>query len=296
MCTFGGVIMKQIIYVDVLVVLNTVVTFIMLLTTAAVTGVKNSVGRLLIGAVTGGLFSLILLAPEMSVPCVLLTKAAMAVSLVCISFRIRDLKRFVISIILFLCTNLFYAGVMYGVDCFFSPRFISTKNGFSYFNIGTFGIIALCIAVYAAVKLIRRFILPDSRKPHVYDIEIIGGGRSVRTKALLDTGNSVKDICGGDVIIVDTDVACELTQCPPGLFDALDSDCLTVVRERGFAVRLLPVEVLGDKKMLVSFSAEKAVIETETGDGIIHKPCIAVTDGSFEELGYDALLAQNAIC
>ena len=74
--------MKQIIYVDVLVVLNTVVTFIMLLTTAAVTGVKNSVGRLLIGAVTGGLFSLILLAPEMSVPCVLLTKAAMAVSLV----------------------------------------------------------------------------------------------------------------------------------------------------------------------------------------------------------------------
>ena len=48
--------------------------------------------------------------------------------------------------------------------------------------------------------------------------------------------------------------------------------------------------------MLVSFSAEKAVIETETGDGIIHKPCIAVTDGSFEELGYDALLAQNAIC
>ncbi len=288
--------MKQIIYVDVLIVLNTVVTFIMLLTTAAVTGVKNSVGRLLLGAVTGGLFSLVLLAPEMSAASVLLTKAAMAVSLVCISFKIRDPKRFLVCIVFFLVTNLFYAGVMYGIDCLFSPNFISTKNGFTYFNIGTLGIITLCSAVYAAVRLIRKYVLPDCRKPHVYDIEITVADRSVRAKALLDTGNSVKDICGGDVIIVDTEVASELTRCPPGVFDALDSDCLAVLREHGFFVRMIPVEVLGSSRMLMAFSAERAVIRTETGDSVIGKPCIAVTDGSFEKLGYDALLTQNAIC
>ncbi len=289
--------MKQVIYVDVLIVLNTVVTFIMLLTTAAVAGVKNNVGRLLVGAVTGGLFSLVLLAPDMSVVCVLLTKTAMAVSLVCISFRIRDLRRFIVCMVLFVGTNLFYAGVMYGIDCVFSPRFISTKNGFTYFNIGATGIIVLCCAVYVIVRFIRGYVLPDSRKPHVYNIEITVGERSVYTKALLDTGNSVKDFCGGDVIIVGAAVANELTRCPPETFDAFDPDCLNFLRERGFSVRLLPVDVLGGQKMLVAFTADKAVIETDAGDGVIRKPCIAVAGESFETLEYDALLAaQSAIC
>lgn len=288
--------MKQIIYVDVLVVLNTVVTFIMLLTTSTVIGIKCGVGRLLLGATVGGMFSLILLAPEMSATGILLTKAAMAVVLVCISFKIRDLKRFFISIALFLGTNLFYAGVMYGVDCLFSPKFISTKNGFSYFNIGSVGIIVLCSVVYVVIRLLRKYVVPDGRKPHVYDIEIVNGGKTVKTKALLDTGNSVSDVTGGDVIIVDGIVARELSNLPEARFDACDADGLTHLRESGLAVRLLPVGVLGENKLLVAFTAEKAIIETESGDGVIYRPCIAVADGSFEELGYNALLSQNAVC
>lgn len=292
----GGDKMKQVIYVDILIMLNTVVTFIMLLTTSALTGVKNSVGRLLLGAVTGGLFSLVLLAPEMSLPYILLTKAAMAVSLVCISFKIRDLKRFFVCIALFLGTNLFFAGVMYGVDCLFSPNFISTRNGFSYFNIGSIGIIVLCVAVYGVIRLLRKYVLPDDRKPHIYDIEITVGEKTVRTKALLDTGNSVTDSVSSDVIIVDSSIAGELTGCTPDCFNAFDEQKLEALRESGFAVRLLPVEVLGDRKMLLAFSAEKAIIEAESGSGVLKKPCVAVTTDRFEDLGYSALLAQNAMC
>lgn len=288
--------MKPIIYVDVLVVLNTVVTFIMLLTTASLTGVKNSVGRLLLGAVTGGAFSLILLAPEMSVPYVILTKAAMAAALVGISFKMTDIKRFFVCIALFLGTNLFYAGVMYGIDCLFSPRFISTRNGFSYFNIGSTGVIVLCSLVYLCVRLIRKYVFPNGRTPRIYEVEISLGEKTASTKALLDSGNSVKDMYCSDVIIIDGIVAENLTSCGSESFNATDAEKLEGLRKKGIAVRLLPVEVLGDKKILVAFTADKAVIKTESGNGVLKKPCVAVTDVRLEELGYDALLTQNAVC
>lgn len=287
--------MTQIVFVDVLIVLNTVVTFIMLLTTASLTGVKNSTGRMVLGAITGGLFSLVLLAPQMSAPYIFLTKAAMAVALVGISFKIQSIKRFFICIALFLGVNLFYAGVMYGIDCLFAPSFISTKNGFSYFNIGSVGIIVLCCTVYAVVRILKKYVLPDSRKPRIYNVTLFYDGKSTQTKALLDTGNSVTDMCGGDVIIVDAAVASELIGCDEKIFSLSGGEILPILGERGIYARFIPVKMLGTGKVLAAFTAEKAVIETETGSGVLKKPCIAVAEGCFDELNYDALLAQNVI-
>ena len=59
--------MQQVIYVDVLIFLNTIITFIILLTTVEISGVSPKTFRLLTGSLLGGIFSLIILAPEMNV-------------------------------------------------------------------------------------------------------------------------------------------------------------------------------------------------------------------------------------
>ena len=126
----------------------------------------------------------------------------------------------------------------------------------------------------------------------IYDLELRYAGAQVTAKALLDTGNSVRDLYTGyPVVILTADVARRLTSRQIGAGSAYDADA----RQGGIALRLLPVRALTGEKYLPAFTADTASVSCEQSRKDLHKVSVAVTDDPLGEDRYQALIGEDFI-
>ena len=82
------------IYVDVLFVLNFFITYLLLLLTKSLVKFTSKAGRLLFGALIGGVYSLVILAPNLNFFASLIGKLLVSMLIVAASFNIKRLTVF----------------------------------------------------------------------------------------------------------------------------------------------------------------------------------------------------------
>ena len=135
---------------------------------------------------------------------------------------------------------------------------------------------------------IRRF----RRDDMIYELELHCGSNAVQTKALLDTGNRVRDIyTNRPVVILTAEVAQRLThQQIRG-----DPGSLIAAANEGLALRLLPVQALSGEKYLPAFTADVAQIVGENTRKEIHKVSVAVTEDALGRGEYQALIGEEIL-
>ncbi|MBQ7637704.1 MAG: sigma-E processing peptidase SpoIIGA [Clostridia bacterium] len=264
--------------------MNTVITFLLLLPVKQFTGARTGAGRLTLASFAGGLYSLVMLAPEMNVLLALLTKSAMCVSIVFIAFREKKFRKMLRCVLLFSAFSFLYAGIMYFIVNVFGVSFFSVNNGSVYFNINAFSLICICCAVYAGIFFFRKRFFVPSPEDMIYGAKLYYRGNCVSVRALLDTGNSVKDIyTGNPVIILESRNASALTgqagELAPGNAE--------------IPVRLIPVSSLAAGKLLPAFTAERAVITNGPDEREIKTPCVAVTEDKLGGEKYQALISGD---
>lgn len=279
--------MEQVIYADVLIFLNTVITFILLLTVKQFSGAETGAGRLILGSAVGGLYSLILLAPQMNFFLTLLTKTAIAVTITCISFKVTTFKKLFRSLLLFLGASFLYAGVMYTLSYVPGTGFLTVNNGYGYVNLSMTSLIFISVVLYGVISILKkRFFLPKE-EDMIYDFTLTFRGREVSGKALLDSGNNVRDVYSErEVLIVSANLIEELT----GMEVKNDVAEMTA---QGLSVRLLPVKSLSSHKLLPAFTAEKAVVYDDGIRKEVKNPCVAVTQDILGGEKYRALIGNK---
>lgn len=276
----------QVIYADILVFFNTVITFILLLTTVLFTGMRPRAARLIIASLVGGVYSLMILAPAMGLASILAARTAMSVTLICITFAPHKLRAFAKEFAVFLLCNFLYAGFVYSVYYLIAPDFISIKNGYAYYDVSAVSLIVICSVVYAGVYLLKKEFFSSKKADDVYPVDILYSGNQIRVNALFDTGNSLRDVyTGSPVLILNKEKAFELTG---EILEEAELKSGTLLK-----LRLLPVKSVAGEKCLQAFSVDKITVHKGQDEITAEHPTVAVTADALGGEKYSALFGRD---
>ncbi len=282
--------MQTVIYADILFFMNTVITFLILLTTADIIKVSSAKCRYAAGAFAGGVFSFIILAPPMNFLLVLALRIIISILIILITFRIRNVRHFLKCVFGFFLISFLFAGIVYFISGYLDFPNVYYNNGFTYFDFSALSLIIITASVFLSVRIINKKILNKTKSDMLFNVEIFYKGNKARVCALYDTGNTVKDIYSGKPVIIvsiyqlediiDTDSFIKLQKvfCDSSFFDLPQG------------IRLLPVKTIGEKKLLPAFTSDKAVVYDAETNRTIDKACIALTDDTFGNNEYKALI------
>ncbi len=285
--------MQTVIYADLLVILNIVVTMIIIITTSEILKIQSEKTRYVAGALAGGFLSLIILAPPVNLFFSVLIRVFMSLIIVLLSFKVHSFRLYMKCFFIFNGVSFLLAGIMFAAGMLISNNSVVANNGFLYVDFSISAVILIICASFLLIKIINRSIFMKNRKDLIFDTEIHYCGRKISVKSFFDSGNSLQDIFTGRPVII---VSAE--EIKP-LLEASFYDEIRSFFENGeyesFSgkIRLLPVRTLGNSCFIPAFTAKKAVVSGNDLIKIIEKPTIAVADNTFEGKAYSALINES---
>lgn len=267
----------QVIYADVLVIINIYITYILLMLTAVFGGVKRNAGRLAVASVLSGVYALIIIVPDISNTVISLSKALFSLVMLFIAFGKVSRKSFFRLAAVFFCVNFAFAGVMFALWIFVAPDGMYYNSSVVYFDIDTGTLILLTVVCYIALSLIHRFMQKKVPRDSVYDCTVYAAGKSFSCHCFLDTGNSLKDCyTGSSVIIVSKEIFSNMIGDNP-----LESE---------LKIRLIPHTTVSSEGVLYAFTSEKTEIRGLTKSGTVKNITVALTEEKIRGGSFDGIL------
>ncbi len=285
--------MQTVIYADLLVILNVVVTLIIIIITSDLLKIHSEKTRYIAGSLAGGFLSLIILAPPMNAFFSATVRIFISVIIVFLSFKVHNFRLYMKCFFMFNGVSFLLAGVMLAAGMLIGNNAVVSNNGFLYVDFSISAVILIICASFFLIRIINRNILAKNKKDLIFNTEIHYCGRKIVLKAFFDSGNSLKDIfTGRPVIIISSEVLKPLLDA--SFYDEIKSffECCEYESCSG-RIRLLPVRTLGNSCFIPAFTAEKAVISGNDMFRIIKKPTIGVADNTFEGKDYSALINES---
>lgn len=273
--------MTDVIYADVLVVLNIYVTYALLSLTGIICRIKRSPLRLFLSSALAGIYSLTILVPNVSETLMAVTRIPIALLLCFIAFGFVSRRAFLRCSLCFFAVSFGFAGVMLFLWLFFAPKGMYYNNGIVYFNIDTATLVLLTIVCYAVLSLCHRYIKSKTPVNTVYDCEITVCGEKYLCHCFLDTGNSLSDPYNGNPVVIVTREKFK-NILPENTFDITDS--------RGQPIRLIPCSGVSGQKLLLSLKCEKIHVKGLQNDFSRRDVTIAVTDEKIRGGSFDGIL------
>ncbi len=275
--------MKPIIYVDVLIIINIYISYGLLLLTCYFRRLAAERLRILLSSLFGGVYSLIILVPDISDIWISLSRVPVLVVMVLLAFGFENLKELFRSVFCFFGVNLVFAGAMLVLWLFFCPASMYYNGGVVYFGIDAFELVILTVIAYVIIRVVTLFAGKGERDCFTYTLKIYYSDKEAVCKALYDSGNSLTDPFSGEgVIIVSTDIIGKIMNC-----ESLDDFEKGI---QGTKMRLIPLKSVSGTGLLPSFRADKIDIIGINKKITIVRPVIAVSKEKIFGGEYGALL------
>lgn len=270
----------QVIYADVLVVINIYITYGLLYLTSCFSSAKTGRGRLFLASVLSGFYSLIIIVPGITEGIIGISKLLFSLAFLKVAFGRVSKKQYIRLILIFFCVNFAFAGIMLALWLFVAPNGMYYNNSIVYFDIDTVTLLILTLVCYAVLSLAQRFLQSRVPSDTVYECRIYAVGKSFQCRCFLDTGNSLRDCyTGSSVIIVQKEV-----------FKAVLGDNPF---EGELKMRLLPHSTVSYKGTLYAFTCEKAEIRGLTKSGVAENITVALTEEKIRGGHFDGILPWN---
>lgn len=274
--------MTQIIYADILLVVNSYVTYFLLRLSGIITSSEMKPVRLMISSLLGGVYSLILLLPMASDNLIVITRILASVILIICAYKIENIKHFLKLILSFFCINFAFAGLMFGIYYSFKPSSFLYNSGIIYFNIDTISLLVLTMLCYFVFLIAHKLLKFKTPVNLLYELTIFIGDKSFKCKAFLDTGNSVSDpFTSEPVIIVNSDVF---------IYEKIIDLQLNDTSFLGKTLRYIPCKGISNFSMLPSIKPDKMRIKGINIEFYITNAYIAITNNKIKNGEFDALL------
>lgn len=256
------------IYVDLLVALNWWIDYLLLL------GVRRALGggarpwRLVVGALVGALFCLVLLLPDLPLWADLLMKLAGAVAMVLVAFRWQGWRGLVRRSFLLFVLSAGLAGLCGLLYFFVAPQGFYVFNGVVYYAVPPLLLVVLTVVCYGILRLSEGYLRRRAPKGRLYRVSLTVGERSVIFPCLYDSGNHlVEPFTGKPVLVVEREPVSSLIAVP-------DIEHLPV----GSGWRLVPYDTLGGGGLLPAFLPDGVAVVTRFGRVDLSDCYIAVCD------------------
>ena len=188
----------QVIYLDVLLIFNLYMNYLLLSLTARLTHTRFLFFRGLLGAGLGSFSSLLLFLPELPVICSVFAKFLTAFMICFIAF---GKKRIFRTCCYFFGTSFLMAGGLFAVSLC-SPENSAHQNGYYYFDISLFQLAGFTILAYMLLSLIQFLYDRNQFSERSYQVAVRFHQKTIFLEGLADTGNSLTDFYTGKPVII----------------------------------------------------------------------------------------------
>lgn len=291
-----------VIYLDVLIVLNWFIDYLLLSSTARILRLPFRRWRMVLGALLGGVSSCLIFLPAMPFPLSMLIKAVAGSLIVLMSFPWLGLRSFGKQLLVFVVISALFAGVATAVWYFAAPAGFVVANGVVYYDVPPLLLVGLTVLSYGCIRLYDRLIRKKAPLNREYTLTLALGTEEVRLRALYDTGLHLTEPFSGSPVVVVRQAAV-YSKLPDALQEALSMrdqpGCSLYASESGAAqavasrLRMVPFQSVGGDGLLPAFQVKKVRI---SGPGRAEKDITGVYIALTPELGrgeYEALFGGD---
>ena len=294
------------IYLDIVLFENIFLNFIILLSTAIISKSQIKIIRIFISSFIGGLFAILNYIINIIWLFTIILKVMISIVMIKIAFNKSNFKKILKQLMFFYLVSFTFGGIAFMLLFFINPQNIIVKSNHL---VGTYPIKVAIIAGivgFLVFVIISKIIKSNlSKKAMLCEIEIFYKGNIQKMKAMLDTGNLLKEpINKMDVVIVEKenlksiiskDILDNIQNILKGKM--LESDNL-----HSYKLKLIPFSSLGnDNGLLIGFKPDYVKIYSEE-EIVRNDILIGIYDGKLTKnnlytslIGLDALSNKNSI-
>ena len=288
------------IYIDVVLIENLLMNYIILYATGIVMKIKMKVVRLLLASLIGALYSIMAYISTFVNYSNIILKFILSIIIIYVAYNPQTAKKMWKELMVFYLVSFVFGGAAFALIYIVKPQEILMKNGLF---LGTYPLKTVLLgAVLAFVLIIVVFAIAKnkiSKKDMFCDIKFKLNGKEIKTKAMIDTGNLLKEpITNTPVVVVEHTL---LYDCMPKeilnhLEDILGGDFEKVPEEIRInyisKLKLIPYSSLGKQNgMLLGIKPDFLVIQEEENEEKKDNIILGIYNKSLTKRGeYRALL------
>lgn len=274
----------MVVYADILVVLNLIVDYFLLKASEKILKRRVKWWRMLLSATAGALFSLYIFFPQSGVLTEFAVRFFMNCVMAFICFGFRNLKMFLKSTGVLFAVTCIYAGVMIALWQILRPDGMIINNSMVYFDISPIVLIISTVVGYFLYIAFAKVFSYSAKFSKKCEIKLSARGQTVNATAIIDTGNSAKDIFSKSEIII------------------VDSAVITSIFGVGFEnnqnlnprLRMIPLTTVSGNDMLKGYRCDFAEIFYENKSITIDKPIAAISKTPLKE-NYSAIINPQTL-
>ena len=193
------------IYVDVVLIENLIMNYIILFATGLILKIKIKHIRLILGSLLGAIYSIVAYTGFLKLYSSFILKIILSVIIVYIAYNPQSVKKLSKELLFFYLTSFVFGGAAFALIYIVKPQDILMKNGLF---LGTYPLKTVILAaIVAFIVIITAFTIIKSKmtkKDLIYKIEVKLNGKEIQTEALVDTGNMLKEpITNTPVVVIE---------------------------------------------------------------------------------------------
>ena len=291
------------VYIDIILLENLCMNYIILFATAYIMKIKISHIRIIASSSIGAVYSIMLYMQILPIYSSIFMKIIISVVMVYISYAPKSVKIAIKQLIIFYLISFAFGGCAFALLYFVKPQDIFIKNGV---YIGTYplkiallgGIVGFIIT-YIAFKIIKN---KATKEEMIYKLKIKINDKTVEVNALLDTGNKLKDpITLVPVIVIEKQKLYNFL--PEEILENIDKiiggDSNKLIEENikyMSKFRVIPYNSIGKQNgLMLGFKADEVKIIIDEEERTIKNTIIGIFNQSFNSQTYSALISLEII-
>ena len=290
----------MIIYIDIIIVENLIMNFIILYATGLISKSKISYLRIFLASSIGAIYAITEYISKLSIYSNMLVKVVLSIVIIYVAFYPQNVKKMFKLLILFYLTTFTFGGVATYLIYVLKPQNIIIKNGM---YVGTYVLKVIFIgAIVGTIVLIIAFKFAKNKitkKDMICKVKIKLNGKEVILDTMVDTGNMLKEpLTGNPVVVVEKTSLYDLMpkeilnnteSILGGDFEKIPEDIKSEYISR---LKIIPFSSLGRQNgMLIGIKPEKLEVINEQVEEEKDNAIIGIYNKSLTKRGeYNALI------
>ena len=290
------------IYIDIIIVENLMINYIILYATGLISKSKISHIRIFIASAIGAIYAIFEYISSFKIYSNIILKTILSIIIIFIAFYPQNVKKLCKQLVLFYLTTFTFGGVATYLIYVLKPQNIIIKNGMF---VGTYVIKVIFIgAILGTIILIVSFKFAKNKitkKDMICKVKIKLNGKEIILNTMVDTGNMLKEpLTGNSVVVVEKTALYDLM--PKEILNNTDSIIggdlenipENIKNEYISKLKIIPFSSLGKQNgMLIGIKPEKLEVINEQSEEK-NNAIIGIYNKSLTKRGeYNALIGLD---
>ncbi len=194
------------VYADILIAVNFIVDYFLLRLTAIFLHKNPPLWRMVLAALFAAASALVIFLPPMGTALEAFMRLILSAAITLVAFGFEGLRALIRVSLCFFAVSFGFAGAMLGLWTLFKPQGMVIHNSAVYFDISPLFLIGFSAVGYFASAILKSVFSRNAPLADRCEITLSANRSTITLTAIIDSGNSLEDLFGGEIIIVEREI------------------------------------------------------------------------------------------